>query len=78
MSAHSSRRYLSVWLRRLPTDRMTRGCSSAPGDAPVVVVHMVKSARKLVAMFQENFVKYEQHVDADVRAAAPEVQVAAE
>jgi phosphoenolpyruvate carboxykinase (ATP) len=29
-------------------------------------------------MFQENFVKYEQQVDADVRAAAPEVRIAAE
>jgi phosphoenolpyruvate carboxykinase (ATP) len=29
-------------------------------------------------MFQENFTKYEKHVDADVRAAAPEVRLAAE
>ena len=29
-------------------------------------------------MFQKNFVKYEKHVDADVRAAAPEVRLAAE
>jgi phosphoenolpyruvate carboxykinase (ATP) len=29
-------------------------------------------------MFQKNFVKFESHVDADVRAAAPEVRVAAE
>jgi hypothetical protein len=29
-------------------------------------------------MFQENFVKYEQHVDSDVRSAAPEVRIAAE
>jgi phosphoenolpyruvate carboxykinase (ATP) len=29
-------------------------------------------------MFQENFVKFESQVDADVRAAAPEVRVAAE
>jgi phosphoenolpyruvate carboxykinase (ATP) len=29
-------------------------------------------------MFQKNFVKYEAHVDADVRAAAPEVRIAAE
>ena len=27
---------------------------------------------------QDNFVKYEKHVDADVRAAAPEVRLAAE
>ena len=36
------------------------------------------TARKLVGMFQKNFVKYEQHVDAEVRAAAPEVRIAAE
>jgi hypothetical protein len=29
-------------------------------------------------MFQENFVKYEQQVDPDVRSAAPEVRIAAE
>ena len=37
-----------------------------------------ETARKLVRMFQENFVKYEKHVDADVRSAAPEVRIAAE
>jgi len=37
-----------------------------------------ETARKLVRMFQDNFVKYEKHVDADVRAAAPEVRLAAE
>jgi phosphoenolpyruvate carboxykinase (ATP) len=36
------------------------------------------TARKLVRMFQENFVKYEKQVDAEVRAAAPEVRIAAE
>jgi len=36
------------------------------------------TARKLVAMFQENFVKFEPHVDADIRRAAPEVRIAAE
>ena len=36
------------------------------------------TARKLVGMFQKNFTKYEQHVDAEVRAAAPEVRIAAE
>ena len=29
-------------------------------------------------MLQENFVKYEQHGDPDVRSAAPEVHIAAE
>jgi phosphoenolpyruvate carboxykinase (ATP) len=37
-----------------------------------------ETARKLVGMFQKNFTKYEQTVDADVRAAAPEVRLAAE
>jgi phosphoenolpyruvate carboxykinase (ATP) len=36
------------------------------------------TAKKLVRMFQENFVKFERHVDADVRRAAPEVRIAAE
>jgi phosphoenolpyruvate carboxykinase (ATP) len=36
------------------------------------------TARKLVAMFQENFVRFEPHVAADVKAAAPEVRIAAE
>jgi phosphoenolpyruvate carboxykinase (ATP) len=31
-----------------------------------------------VRMFQENFVKFERQVDADVRSAAPEVRIAAE
>jgi hypothetical protein len=29
-------------------------------------------------MFQKNFVQCEEHVEADVRAAAPEVRIAAE
>src|SRR6185312_3424251 len=37
-----------------------------------------QTARKLVDMFQKNFVQFEGHVDADVRAAAPEVRIAAE
>jgi phosphoenolpyruvate carboxykinase (ATP) len=37
-----------------------------------------ETARKLVAMFQKNFAQFESHVDADVRAAAPEVRQAAE
>ncbi len=35
-------------------------------------------ARKLVGMFQKNFAQFENHVDADVRAATPEVRIAAE
>ena len=37
-----------------------------------------ETARKLVRMFRDNFVRFEQQVDADVRAAAPEVRLAAE
>ena len=37
-----------------------------------------ETARKLVGLFQKNFAKYEQTVDAEVRAAAPEVRMAAE
>jgi phosphoenolpyruvate carboxykinase (ATP) len=37
-----------------------------------------ETARKLVGMFQKNFAKYEKDVDAEVRAAAPEVRLAAE
>jgi phosphoenolpyruvate carboxykinase (ATP) len=37
-----------------------------------------KTARALVGMFQKNFTKFEADVDADVRAAAPEVKLAAE
>jgi protein ImuB len=44
-----SRRYLSVWLPRLPTDRLARR-SPAPDDAPLVVVTLVKSALRLCAM----------------------------
>lgn len=37
-----------------------------------------KIARDLVGMFQKNFAKYESHVTADIKAAAPEVRIAAE
>ena len=37
-----------------------------------------KTARGLVKMFQDNFTRFESHVDAEVRAAAPEVRIAAE
>jgi len=37
-----------------------------------------QTARKLVRMFRDNFVRFEGQVDADVRAAAPEVRIAAE
>ena len=41
MSAPSRRRYLSVWLRRLSTDRIERRLS-APADGPRVVVASIK------------------------------------
>jgi phosphoenolpyruvate carboxykinase (ATP) len=37
-----------------------------------------ETARGLVAQFQKNFVPFEQYVDKDVKAAAPEVRIAAE
>ncbi len=37
-----------------------------------------KTARALVGMFQKNFTKFESHVTADIKAAAPEVRIAAE
>jgi phosphoenolpyruvate carboxykinase (ATP) len=61
--------------------------TSVPGVEPHLLYPMKtwkdkaafdQTARSLVRMFQENFVKYESHVDADVRAAAPEVRIAAE
>ena len=35
-------------------------------------------ARKLVGMFVKNFAKFEAHVGADVKAASPAIQMAAE
>ena len=37
-----------------------------------------KTARDLVGMFQKNFAKFEDHVTPDIKAAAPEVRIAAE
>ena len=37
-----------------------------------------KTARELVGMFQKNFTKFEHHVTPDIKAAAPEVRIAAE
>ena len=37
-----------------------------------------KTARDLVAMFQKNFARFEKHVTPDIKAAAPEVRIAAE
>ena len=56
---------------------------AAGGPASVVVYAMrpetmVGWPRALVGMFQKNFEQFEKQVDADVRAAAPEVKLAAE
>jgi phosphoenolpyruvate carboxykinase (ATP) len=64
---------------------------SVPTSVPGVEPHLLnpfktwkdkaefdKTARDLVRMFQENFTKFEKHVTADVKAAAPEVRIAAE
>ncbi len=64
---------------------------SVPTSVPGVEPHLLnpmktwqnkaefdKTARALVAMFQKNFAKYESHVTAEIKAAAPEVRIAAE
>ncbi|MBI3436782.1 MAG: DNA polymerase Y family protein [Proteobacteria bacterium] len=49
MNASSlSRRHLSIWLKRLATDRITR-LAPKPDDRPLVTVAPVKSALRLVA-----------------------------
>lgn len=49
MECASSRRYLSLWLRRLATDRVTRQ-SRRPADRPLALVGPVKNARLLLAV----------------------------
>jgi len=64
---------------------------SVPTSVPGVEPHLLnpfktwkdkaefdKTARDLVGMFQKNFAKYETHVTPDIKAAAPEVRIAAE
>ncbi len=64
---------------------------SVPTSVPGVEPHLLnpfktwrdkaefdKTARDLVGMFQKNFAKFEEHVTPDVKAAAPEVRIAAE
>ncbi len=64
---------------------------SVPTSVPGVEPHLLnpfktwkdkaafdKTARELVGMFQKNFTKFEKHVTADIKAAAPEVRIAAE
>src|SRR5271165_3554650 len=49
MNASSTRRYLSVWLRRLATDRLAR-ILPRPADEPLVVVAPIKSALRITAL----------------------------
>ena len=64
---------------------------SVPTSVPGVEPHLLnpiktwqnkaefdKTARQLVEMFQKNFTKFEKHVTPDIKAAAPEVRIAAE
>src|SRR5262245_61325384 len=47
----NSRRYLSLWLRRLSTDRLTRSRSHTPAEEkPFVVAAAEKSALRLAAV----------------------------
>ena len=48
-ASSSPRRYLSVWLRRLSTDRIARR-SAGPADAPLVVAATVKGALRIAAL----------------------------
>jgi protein ImuB len=52
MSVPSSRRILSLWLRRLPTDRLTRRSPDLAGQ-PLAVVAPVRSARQIAALNDE-------------------------
>jgi len=65
--------------------------ASSPTSVPGVEPHLLnpfktwkdkaefdKTARALVGMFQKNFAKFESHVTPDIKAAAPEVRIAAE
>ena len=48
-SAHSTRRYLSLWLQRLSTDRIERHLSEQ-ADAPRVAVASIKGAQRITAL----------------------------
>ncbi|MGZ8388753.1 MAG: Y-family DNA polymerase [Rhodoplanes sp.] len=71
-------RHLSIWLRRLPTDRLARRASAPDENAPVVVVHMIKSALRIAAM-NDAAARLRLTVGtalADARARHPALQVA--
>jgi protein ImuB len=50
MSVPLPPRYLSLWLRRLATDRLRHPASAPDEDRPLVVTALVKSALRIVAM----------------------------
>ena len=61
--------------------------SSVPGVEPHILnpvktwqskSEFAETAKRLVNMFRENFVKFEPHVDAEVKEAAPTIRIAAE
>ena len=60
--------------------------TSVPGVEPHILYPVktwhdkaafAQTAKRLVDMFNENFKRFENHVDADVRAAAPQMSIAA-
>ena len=60
--------------------------TSVPGVEPHILypvktwsdkAEFAATAKRLVDMFNENFKRFEEHVDADVRAAAPHMLIAA-
>ena len=73
----------NLWMR-LPIGLLfgfgLRICSSGIEDRfrPAPRPQLPVTARALVGMFQKNFAKFEAQVDADVRAAAPDLKLAAE
>jgi phosphoenolpyruvate carboxykinase (ATP) len=61
--------------------------TSVPGVEPHILypvktwaskADFAETAKKLVGMFRDNFVKFEAHVDQDIRAAGPHMLIAAE
>jgi phosphoenolpyruvate carboxykinase (ATP) len=60
--------------------------TSVPGVEPHILnpvktwqdkAAFAETAKRLVEMFAENFKRFESHVDADVKAAAPQMSIAA-
>ncbi len=60
--------------------------TSVPGVEPHILypvktwadkAEFAQTAKRLIAMFNENFKRFEEHVDSDVRSAAPQMSIAA-